>query len=214
MKNIKIVYVLSVVIIVAGVICTAIWGFNYGTNYSEAKKVTIYIGKEYKMEEIKPIVDEIFGKGSKVYQEIEGFTDTLAVTVKDATDEQVDILNTKIKEKYELEEESVVTAINVPHLMLRDIVKPYIIPFIITTVVLWGVMAIAMKVAKTEEITKKLIMAFVNLVLAEAVYISAFAVTRIPINEFFVIGTIGVYILVTICSFKFKANFTTEEKKK
>ena len=48
MKNMKnIIYILSIVIIVAGVICTAIWGFNYGTNYSEAERITIYLGKEY-----------------------------------------------------------------------------------------------------------------------------------------------------------------------
>ena len=47
MKNIKnknkIIYILSVIVILVGVVCTAIWGFNYGVNYSEGKKITIYI---------------------------------------------------------------------------------------------------------------------------------------------------------------------------
>lgn len=214
MKNIKIIYVLSVIIIVAGVVCTAIMGFNYGTNYSEAKKITIYIGKEYKMQEIKEIVEEVLGKGSKIYQEVEEFTDTVSVTVKDVADVQLDELNNKIKEKFSLEDDNVVTTINVPHQMLRDIVKPYIKPFIITTIVLWVIMAIAMKIAKTEQIITRLIMAFVNLVLAEAVYVSAFSITRLPINELFIIGVLAVYILATTSSLKFKVSLASDEKKK
>lgn len=218
MKNIKnknkIIYILSVIVILVGVVCTAIWGFNYGVNYSEGKKITIYIGKEYNMEDIKQIVDEALGKGSKIYQEIEGFTDTVAVTVKDVTNEQMDVLNNKIKEKYELEDDKVTTSITVPHQMLRDIVKPYIMPLIITTIVVWVGMAIVLKIAKNEKIITKLIMAFVNLVLAEAVYVSAFAITRLPINELFIMGILAVYILVIVCSFKFKINLEKDEKKK
>ena len=215
MKNMKnIIYILSIVIIVAGVICTAIWGFNYGTNYSEAERITIYLGKEYKMEDIEQIVNEVFEKEHKMYQEIEGFSDTVAVTVKNVTSEQLDVLNNKIKEKYELDDETVLTSSVVPHQRLRDIVKPYIMPLIITTIIVWLGMAIALKLAGNEGIIVKLVMAFVNLVLAEAVYVSAFAITRLPINEFFIMGILSVYIIVTICSFKFKVNLVKEEKKK
>ncbi|MCI8310596.1 MAG: hypothetical protein HFJ45_10760 [Clostridia bacterium] len=215
MKNKKnIIYILSVVIIVAGVICTAIWGFNYGTSYSEAERITIYLGKEYKMEDIKQIVNEVFEKEDKMYQEIEGFSDTVAVTVKNVTSGQLDVLNSKIKEKYELDDETVLTSSVIPHQRLRDIVKPYIMPLIITTIIVWLGMAVALKLGANEGIIAKLIMAFVNLVLAEAVYVSAFAITRLPINEFFIMGILSVYIIVTICSFKFKVNLVKEEKKK
>lgn len=215
MKNKKnIIYILSVVIIVAGVICTAIWGFNYGTSYSEAERITIYLGKEYKMEDIKQIINEVFEKENKMYQEIESFSDTVAVTIKDVTSGQLDLLNNKIKEKYELEDETVLTSSVIPHQRLRDIVKPYIMPLIITTIIVWLGMAVALKLSANEGIIAKLIMAFVNLVLAEAVYVSAFAITRLPINEFFIMGILSVYIIVTICSFKFKVNLVKEEKKK
>lgn len=213
MKNTnKIIYILSVIIIIAGVVCTALLGFNYGTNYSEAKRMTIYIGKEYNIEDIKKIADEVFEKEVKMYQKIEGFTDTVSITVKNATDEQIEVLNSKIKEKYELEEEKVVNSSVVPHQRLRDIVKPYIIPLIIATVVVWICMAIALKLARNEGIIVKLIMAFVNLVLAEAVFVSIFAITRLPINEFFIIGILSVYIIATVCSFKFKINVEEDKK--
>lgn len=215
-ENIKkyIIYILSVIVIVAGVICTALLGFNYGTNYSEAEKITIYIGTEYNMEDIKQMATEIFGRGNIIYQEIELFKDTASITVKSATEEQRDILNTKIKEKYGLEDETVISSTTVPHQMLRDIVKPYIKPLILTTVAIWIFMGIALIVTKADNIIVKLIMAFVNLVLAEAVYVSIFAITRIPINEFFIIGILAIYIIAIVNSFKFKINITKEDKKK
>lgn len=214
MKNMKnIIYILSIVVIVAGVICTAIWGFNYGTSYAEAQRIIIFIGKEYNMTDIKQIVNEVFEKEDKMYQEVEDFSDTVALTVKNATKEQLDILNNKIKEKYELEDETVLTSTVIPHQRLKDIIKPYIMPIIITTIIVWVGMAIALKIAANEGIVVKLIMALVNLVLAEAVYVSAFAITRLPINEFFVMGVLAVYIIAIICSFKFKINLIKEDKK-
>lgn len=214
MKKVKnIIYIISIIIIIAGIISVAMWGFNYGMNYVEAQRINIYIGKECKIEDIKQITDEVLGKDSKIYQKIEKFEDTVSITVKSITDEQKKELNTKLKEKYSLENEEVVTTTNIPHQMLRDIVKPYIMPLIITTIAVWLCMLIVLLIAKSENTITKSIMAFVNLVLAEAVYASIFAITRLPINEFFLIGILAIYICVIVCSFKFKINMQKEDKK-
>ncbi len=212
-KN-KLIYIISMVIIVIGVICTALWRFNYGINYADGKRITIYIGKEYNMDDIKQLIKDNLGNQAGIYQEVETFKDTVSVRVKEITDEQVDALNAAVKEKYELTDETVVSYSGVPHERLKDIVKPYIFPLAICTIAVWFVMAVALFAVKAENIVLKLIMAFANLVLAEAVYVSIFAITRIPVNEFFIIGILAVYILTIVCSFKVDVEIGKDKKSK
>ena len=53
-----------------------------------------------------------------------------------------------------------------------------------------------------------------NLILAEGVYVSIFAIARIPIGELFVVGALAIYILVMSCGFKIKLLEKQEKKKK
>ena len=80
-NNKKLVYIISAIIIIIGIVCTFTMGFKYSLKYSEAVRLNIYIGKEYKMEDIKQIAEEVFGKQSIQYQEIEMFQDTAAITL-------------------------------------------------------------------------------------------------------------------------------------
>ncbi len=212
-NNKKLVYIISAIIIIIGIVCTFTMGFKYSLKYSEAVRLNIYIGKEYKMEDIKQIAEEVFGKQAIQYQEIEMFQDTAAITLKEVTDEQVTAFTNKINEKYQSEAEQVVQKKEVPHERLKDILRPYIAPITITTVILMIVVILTMYFTKAN-IISEVASLIANLILAEGVYVSIFAIARIPIGELFVVGALAIYILVMSCGFKIKLLEKQEKKKK
>ena len=71
MKNKKIIGVLLALIIIAGVVITAIWGLNFSFLYNNHKELDIYIGQEFKNDEIRTIVKEIVGNQKVVIQKVE-----------------------------------------------------------------------------------------------------------------------------------------------
>ena len=78
-------------------------GFNLGLAYGANEKIEIYIGKSINKDEIKDITNQVFGKENVRIQTIEIFEDMAAITVKTASDEQLDKLVQLINEKYGLE---------------------------------------------------------------------------------------------------------------
>jgi len=212
-KNNKIIYIISVIVIIIGAICTCTMGLKYNLKYDEAVRINIYIGKEYNMEDIKQIAQEVFGNEAIMYQEIEMFQDTAAITLKYATDEQVTTFGDKIREKYEPETEQIVEKIDIPHQRLKDTLKPYITPIAITSAIIVVAIIIMAYIAKANIITK-LLNIIINLILAEGVYLSVFAIARLPIGEMFIVGALSIYILVVTCSFKVKLPEKNKDKKK
>ena len=75
MKNIsktkKIIAVIIILIILAGIIMLAIEGFNKGTTYQKATKIECYIAKGYDKADIKQIATEVFSDKNIQIQDVE-----------------------------------------------------------------------------------------------------------------------------------------------
>lgn len=196
MKNQKIIYIIAVIIIIMGIVATCIWKTNFSLEYSEHTRIDLYLGKEYNLEDIKQIANEIFGDTTVEYQKIENFNDSIAINVKQVSDEQLTILKEKVKEKYEIAKiEEAVKSTLVPHYRLLDIVKPYIIPVIIATLIILAYVGIRyMKLG----IFKVILTLAINLGLSEATLVSIIEICRIPVGSYFMPAILVVYILVTI----------------
>lgn len=192
MKNKKVLYILMALIIVLGIISIFVFRLNFTLMYSEHTKINVYLGKEYNLGEIKKLTEETLGKQEIIYQEIEVFRDSIAINVKSATDEQIDSLEAKLKEKYEIEEsEQIIYTETVGHIRGRDIIKPYIIPIIIATIVILayiGVRYLSLGLIKVVSIL------ILRLVLSQALLLSLIAIARIPIG----VHTMSVAILLYI----------------
>lgn len=192
MKNKKILYGLMALIIVLGIISIFVFRLNFTLMYSEHTKINVYLGKEYNLEEIKKLTEEALGKQEIIYQEIEAFKDSIAINVKSATDEQIDLLEAKLKEKYEIEEnEQIVYTETVGHIRGRDMIKPYIIPSVIVTIVILayvGIRYLSLGLAKV--ITTFIL----RLVIAQALFLSVVAIIRIPIGIYTIPLAILIYI--------------------
>ena len=162
--------------------------------YSEHTKINVYLGKEYNLEEIKKLTEEALGKQEIIYQEIEVFRDSIAINVKSATDEQIDTLETKLREVYEIgENEQFIVVDTVGHIRGRDMIKPYIIPMIIVTIVILAYVGVRYLSLGLIKVITTLIL---RLIVSQALFLSVIAIIRIPIGVYTIPLAILVYIAV------------------
>lgn len=196
LKNKKLIYGIMTVIIILGIIATYVFRLNFTLEYSKNTRINVYIGKEYNVEDIQTIAEEVFGTKDIYYQEIERFNEAVSITVKEASDEQITNLTNKIKEKYELEStEGLIQTNEIGHLRGTDIVKPYIIPMVITTVIILAYVGIRYT---NLGVYKTIFTLLARLIYAEALYLSIIAIARLPIGMYTMPVAIAIYILVTI----------------
>lgn len=138
MEKKRIAYIVLACIIIIGIIVIAFAGFNVSLKYSPNKQVSVYIGKEFETNEIKSIVKEIIGNKKVIVQKVELYEEIASITVKDITDEQIEQLNTKINEKYGLENtvKDDIKVTQSSNLRIRDMVKPLIMPVALSLVII------------------------------------------------------------------------------
>ena len=195
-KNPKIIYLIAVIIILLGMIVTGIWKTNFSLDYKEHTRIDVYLGKDYNLEDMKQIAKEVFSKEKIRYKEIETFHDSLSVHVSSLTEEQLGTFKEKVKEKYELEEtdNSIVTT-TIPHYRIRDMVKPYIIPMIIATILIFVYVGIRYLNLGVYKVIGVLLL---RIVVSEAVLASIIEIARIPVGIYTMPVGLVVYILVTV----------------
>ena len=188
----KIIKIVLMCLIIAGVIIVATIGFNVGTKYSETTQISIKIGKEFDLKDIKAITNEVFEKQNTQIQYVELYKDMVQITVKEASEEQIKTLNDKINEKYEISNElSNVLVTRQSNVRLRDIVKPYIVPVAIVSAITIVYVMIAFRKLGIWQVLYNTLM---NMVAPQAIFAGFYAVTRIPVNRLTVVIAILIYI--------------------
>ena len=209
----KILVALIAIIILAGAFMIGIKGLEFELSKQSAKKIEVGLGKQFKEKDIKEITNEVFGKQPVIIEPIEVYKDAVSITTTEITEEQRSNFITKINEKYETE----LVAENIEieekfHVKGRDIIKPYIKPFIIISVIV--LIYLVFRYNKLNAM-KVLGQSFGIIVLAQIVLLGIMAITRMPIGKFTVPTVLIVYILSTyICTEKFETeleNFKIEE---
>lgn len=200
MEKKKIGYIVLACIIIIGIIVIAFAGFNVSLKYSPNKQVSIYIGKEFESNEIKSIVKDVVGDKPVIVQKVELYREIASITVEDITDEQIEQLNTKINEKYGIEntvKEDIRVTQN-SNLRIRDMVKPLIMPVALSLVIIIIYAGIRYRKINILEVLGKII--GMN-VLAIAVFVSVIAITRIPVNALTIPMCLAIYVVVTLAVF-------------
>lgn len=201
-KGTKILVILIAIILVAGAIVTFTKGLAFELKYQDNKKIEINIGKQFDEKDIKEISEEIFGKQPIMVQAIEIYKDALSLTTTNITEDQKTQLITKINEKYETEiDASKIEVEEVAHVRGRDIIKPYIVPFVVTTIIILVYLMIRYNKLNVAEV---LTQSIGIIVLAQLVLLALMAITRMPIGKFTIPTILLVYMLSTyICTSKF-----------
>ncbi len=188
----KIISILLMCLIIAGVIIVATIGFNVGTKYSETTQISVKIGKEFEIKDIQKIANEVFEKQNVLVQYVELYKDMVQITVKDASEEQIKNLNEKINEKYEINNEiSDILVTKQSNVKLRDIAKPYIIPVVTVSII---TVLYVMVTFRKLGIGQVLYNTLMNMVSTQAILAGIYAVIRIPINRLTMVIAIILYM--------------------
>lgn len=211
----KIIVLLIAIIMIVGLIVTLTVGFNFDLKHQEAKKIQLYLEKDFEITDIKQITNEVLSNGKVMIQKVEVFEDTVSIIAKEITDEQKTNLVNKVNEKYELElSADDIEITTVPHTRGRDIIKPYMAPFIIATVIILVYMAVRYyKLGMLKTIVKTAL----TIVLIQAILASVMVITRIPIGRVTISLVLTVYVLsllgMTTCLEKELSEKKKEEEK-
>ena len=115
-----------------------------------------------------------------------------------------------IVQVYEIEEiDSNVTTMTIPHYRIRDIIKPYIAPIVITTIIILAYLGIrCLKLGAF----KVIITLLLRLIVSEAVFASIIQILRIPVGVYAIPVAILIYILVTMITVTGYENELTRKK--
>lgn len=201
-KSTKILAILIAIILILGTIMIFTKGLAFELKYQDSKKIEINLGKEFNEKEIKEITKEVFGNQPVMIQAIEVYKDAISITTTEITEEQKTEIVTKINEKYgvELKAEDI-TIEEIAHTRGRDIIKPYIQPFVISTIIILVYLIIRYnKLNLLEVLTQSIGI----IVLTQFVLLSIIAITRMSIGTLTMPVVLIVYTFSTyICTTKF-----------
>ena len=205
MKNInnimKIMIVIVALIILAGIIMICVKGYNYDLLYSKSVRMNIYLTKEFKVNEIEEIANEIVGTNKLKVQQGNTFGTVVSIVSKEITEEQQNNIIQKLNEKYEIEinkDEDVIVA-QIPQVNIWEMITKYISPLVITTIVILVYFVIRYR---KQGIIKCIGIPVLTLIGIIALYVSIIALTRIPVNELFIIFLVLIYLLGTLYHYK------------
>ena len=167
-------------LLVAGILILCIMGLNVGLTYAQSKQVDIYIGKEFENNDIAQIVKEVTGESFVGIQKVELYEDMVSITTKELSQEQLEQINQKINEKYAIENKiEDLTIIDNAKIRGRDVIKPYILPILITLVIITVYATIRYRKLG---IGKTIIRVLGYPILVEALLLSIIGIVRIPVN--------------------------------
>ena len=192
----KILLLGIILLIIAGIVVVALKGVKVSLILQQHEEIDIYIGKPTEFKDIRNICKEVLGNKRVIIKEIDSFTDAYSINVETITNEEKEALLKKLNEKYQLElDEEDLTEKSVANIRIRDIVKPYIKPVIISTLLIVVYMIIRFRKEKVLTLLGK---AFGLIILTEAVIFSLIAVLRIPLSSI-MINAMAVIAVVELC---------------
>ena len=191
-KNIKIITCAIVaLVIIIGIVVVGIWGFKKELRFEQSQSIDVYVEQSIDETKIKEIVHDTLGTNSMI-QAVEIYKDMVTIRAKEITEEQKDNIVNKIKENYEFEQTAEDTKINtVPATKIIDMYKKYVIPFIIS-----GVLVLVYMVVRyyKKGILKVLARTAIVPIVGELFLLSIIAIARIPVGRFTPVLVIGMYV--------------------
>lgn len=192
-RNIKIIVIaIEALVILAGIVIINIMGFNKELRFSQGERIDVYIENEADKAKVKSIVNEVLGNQNNMVQTVEIYQDMVTIRAKEITDDQKNDIVNKLKENYEFEQTAEDTTIKtVPATKIVDMYKKYIVPFVVSGVLVLIYMAIRYY---KKGIWKVLARTICMPVLAELFLLAVIAITRIPLGRFTPVLVIGMYI--------------------
>ena len=209
MKN-KVFAVLAIVVVI-GIIIVCTLGFNVEITYRGYHLIDMEIGTEYNVSDIRAITDEVFKGDFVEIQKTGVYSDNVAIKVYSVTEEQKELLNNKINEKYGLNNTVADMYVNyVPNYKLRDVAKPYIVPLAASTIVILIYAVIRFWKIGAAKVVYQIISL---LIMAELLYGAISAITRFPVNAAVMpVGVVIYMAVITLLTGSFEKQIKAEKE--
>ena len=103
-KTNKILILLMILIIIAGILMIIFKGFNFDLKYQDTKQIEFGLDKQFSISDIKAITDEVLNNEPVLIRKVEVYEDAVNITAREITDEQKANIITKVNEKYDNKE--------------------------------------------------------------------------------------------------------------
>lgn len=165
-------------LILAGIVVVLFRGFNVNFLLEQHEVIDFNIGKDFELSDVKNICKEVFGNKKVVLRKIELFNDSVSINVSSITNEEKENLVNKLNEKYGTEKDiSDVEVKTVAKVRIRDWVKPYVKPTIVSSIIILGYIAIRFRNDNLIKVIAKIVG---TIILTTLTILSVFAIFRIP----------------------------------
>ncbi len=189
-----------ILLIIAGIFVVTLKGMNVSLKLQKHESIVVKIGKEIELKDINQICNDIFQNRKFIVRNVEMFNDSANIVIESITDEEKEELVNKINEKYETSftvQDLTITSNS--NIRIRDIVKPFITPTIISLILIGLAYLIAYR---NKEVILKYVKTLIITVVTEALIASVIAITRIPLSQ----TIITIMLLVAIIEIMFVMN--------
>lgn len=192
-KNSKKIIILGIILlIIAGIIVVLLKGFNVSLLFGKHETIEIKLDTDMDLKTMQQICEETFGNKEFVVKELEVFGDSAQISVNAITDEEKTNLINKINERFGTSKTvEDLNIMSVSNKRIRDVVTPYLVPMVISFVIIIVYMAIRFRKIEASPIIGKFLK---NVILTEAVLISIVAIARIPVTELL----INIFMMIPI----------------
>lgn len=199
--NKKIIYGILALIVLVGAVFVVTIGLKLDMKNDANTKIYVYIGKEFDNNDIEQIAKETFETDTAIVQKVEIYNEMALITIKEQNteniNEKIESLNSKINEKYGLENKTEDIVIkNETKINMYSVIKPYILPMLISLIVILVYSSI---IYRKLGILKNIIIYVLTVIGSQLLYASILVITRLPFNMFIIpIGLIIYAITIVV----------------
>lgn len=199
--NKKIIYGILALIVLVGAVLVVTIGLKLDMKNDANTKIYVYIGKEFDNNDIEQIAKETFETDTAIVQKVEIYNEMALITIKEQNteniNEKIESLNSKINEKYGLENKTEDIVIkNETKINMYSVIKPYILPMLISLIVILVYSSI---IYRKLGILKNIIIYVLTVIGSQLLYTSILVITRLPFNMFIIpIGLIIYAITIVV----------------
>lgn len=183
-------------LILAGIVVVLFRGFNVNFLLEQHEVIEFVIGKDFELTDVYNICKEVFGNKKVVLRKIEVFNDSVSINVSSITNEEKENLIYKLNEKYGTTKDVAdVEVKTIAKVRIRDWIKPYIKPIVVSAVIILAYIAIRFR----EYDLVKLIAKIVGIIIVTIfTLLSVCAICRVPMSPIYIMGLTAVSLVELI----------------
>ena len=193
MKKFKVLYIIMALIIIIGAVVYKIKGFNKELLYSNRNQILVSSSKEFDLNKIEEISKEVLGDKKVKVLEYERFGNAVQIISTTISEEEKESIINKINEEYGVNiSKDDIKIINVQNTRIKDIIKPYILPIIITwCIVLLYFIIVYNKLGILKVLGNGLVIPLGTL----GTFYGIIVITRIPFGRLTSAIALGIYVI-------------------